>query len=408
MITSEVAALYGIGIGAAIVAFTYMVGRFTGSQTMAAYSKIEVGELFFAAILLAIVLGALASNAYIIKVLTGGSFESPQDAVVRMQAIMETPLVSTIDVMTRNTFRFTKVASYSYNYQGPNIYVAAPTSSASPGAGGNPIISQMLMAIDTSSMTLMLAKAMRIAFVFFQFAFFAALMPIGILLRAIGPTRKIGALLIGTGLALQFVFPVAVAWSTELGASFAPSLLTWQKDALPAKGGAGLSLPDMGNPAGSEFIANDVVSVMYGFGNILGPGGVCTLACALVCLPTLPYGGFPACYTSCYGTPNDPAPTNPGTACDGILGMVMYILQIGFPIATSIALETSPLNMSATEIVNNFYNPLVDTIMPIIVERNLAILIMIVLQLSATIVLARAFSNALGSEGQLYGIGRLV
>lgn len=409
MLSPAEGAIYGMAAGSAFVAVVYMLSKLANSQGLGAYSKLEAGELIFSAIIAALVIAALAGQWEIVKSLTGGNnstLGSEQDVSALMKTYMEEPLESLIDAMAKNVFRFTKIASYNYNMQAPNILPISPTGSASPGAGANPLISQMLTSIDTSSQTLALSKSMRIGYMFLNFAFISMLMPVGLFLRMLAPTRKAGALLIGTGLAVQIVYPVSVGWSVELGREMAPSLDS-ANDGKGAENG-GLSLPDPGRGTG-EFMANDAINAAYAYGETIGPTYSCTIACAIGCAiaQLIAPGSYALCVEGCVGEPGNP-PTAPGFACSGILGYVMFMVDIAYPIIVTVDLVTNDLNMGTDEIIEEYYKPLVNEVMPVVVERNLVILVMAIIQLAATIVLARAFSQAIGSEGQLYGIGRLI
>ncbi len=405
----------GLAIAASLVAIFYMLGQYLSIEGLKAYSRVEVGELVLSVVVAAVVLAAFTSQLPILQVVSGDNTMSSVKVAGLMQTYMERPLVSMIKVLSQDAFRFTKVASYNYNYQAPSFLPFNPTSSNSPGSGGYPIITQLTTAVDTSSMTLLLAQTARIAYLFMDYSFALLLMPIGFILRFIPPTRKAGGLLLGIGLSVHLVFPAAVVMTSGLATSFAPSLSpdssnprSWENDGGQAADGKGLLLADPGDPPSSGIIANPAAQTLYQAGEVIGPKGVCSAACAAICAPLVVTGGFIACWEGCMGESPPQAPYIPGWACQGIYGMVSWLLQVAFPVYGTYAVENSGLAKSPDEIASQYFDPLIHTVLPVAIERNLAVLLMIVIDLAASVVLARAFANVLGGEGQLYGLNKLI
>ena len=66
--------------------------------------------------------------------------------------------------------------------------------------------------------------------------------------------------------------------------------------------------------------------------------------------------------------------------------------------------QASPVSK---DVLDKGFTPL-ENLMPIAVGRNMAILLMAVLQLIVSIVLMKNIAQALGAENQLYGLSRMV
>ncbi|MFH1094622.1 MAG: hypothetical protein V1728_00195 [Candidatus Micrarchaeota archaeon] len=405
----------GLAIAASLVAIFYMLGQYFSIEGLKAYSRVETGELVLSVIVAAVVLAAFSSQFQLLQAVSGDSTMSSAKVAGLMQTYMEQPLASMVKVLSQDAFRFTKVASYNYNYQAPSFLPFNPTSSNSPGSGAYPIITQLTTAVDTSSMTLLLAQAARLAYLFMDYSFALLIMPIGFVLRFIPPTRKVGGLLLGIGLSVHLVFPAAVVMTAGLATSFAPSLdpdgshpKSWLNDGGQAADGKGLLLADPGTPPDSNVIASPVANTMYQAGEIIGPKGVCTVGCAAVCAPLLVTGGFLACWNGCMGEAPPQAPYWPGWACQGIYGMVQWLMQVIYPIYGSVSVENSFLHKTPEEIASQYFDPLLHVVLPVAIERNLAVLIMLVIDLAASIVLARGFATVIGGEGQFYGLNKLI
>ncbi len=382
----------GIAIGVAIIALCYMASQLFSSEGLKAYAKIELGEIILSVILVLIVLAAFDSvPGTLSKVL---NVPTSQFGVIEAgQALhdsLEVPLSRALDALVSNTFRLTKIISYNYNSQ-LGVPGISPMYSSSPGAGASPLMLQLQTGMDTTSMTLLLVRGVRVAAVFLDFAIRIFLLPLAIFLRFVPPTRKIGGMLMGIALAVHLVFPAAVGVGLEMGGAFDPNL------SQPVK-----VIDDPGTPPSRSITCSPYMATMYGVGEIVGPTGICVGVCSILLLTPWTAAAYPACVGAA-GAP----PIAPGIGCSGILGELWALAQLAFPVLTSINLTTSNLGATPDQI-SNIYQILVNQAMPTVVNLNLAALIIMVLALAATIVLARNFAQVLGGEGQFYGLVKLV
>ncbi len=388
MVDFLVAVPYGIAIGTGIVAFAYMIGSLLQSDAMKSWSRLELGELVVSAILVVLVAEALspAGQAGIIKAFTGVSM-GIDELQSRMYVYMELPLEKVTEAVAISSMHLSRIISYNYNYQLPIPYFS-PTGSSSPGAGAGPLQLSVMIGMDSTALNLMLVHAVKLVFVFLIFLLGTFFMPLGIILRFIPPLRKIGSMLLGTGLAVYLVFPIAIFWGTSLLA-FSVS---------PPDYDAGRLVQDPGRPPTSGFVCSTVTSALYSAGEQIPAwiiGGI-------VCIPTIITGG----YVACVGTPGSPPTYGGGVA--GIVAYLMWLFQYGFPIATTQSLKSAGDTLTPDFVSSGVYQPMVGYLLPLAVVRNLAVLFIVILALAATIILARQFAQVLGAEGQFYGLTKLV
>ncbi|MDE1798638.1 MAG: hypothetical protein KGH63_04525, partial [Candidatus Micrarchaeota archaeon] len=286
----------GASIGIAFLALAYMLSQLLSSEPLRAYVKIELGELILSLILCLVVLAAFDQGpGTLSKVLNIKTSQfGVAEAGSALQASLEAPLQRALDALVQNTFRLTKIISYNYNSQLAVPYIS-PMYSASPGAGASPLTLQLQTGMDTTSMTLLLVRGVRVGADFLDFAVQLFLLPLALLLRFIPPTRRVGGLLLGISLAVHLVYPAAVGAGLELGGQFFPS------------GAVGV-IDDPGTPPGRGAICSPVMSAMYGLGEDVGPQAICMA----VLSPLLLTPWTAPLYWPTVGVPPAPAPIFPG------------------------------------------------------------------------------------------------
>lgn len=387
----------GLSIGIAIVALAWMLASALSADGLRAWARMELSELLLSTILVLIVVLVVEHSSGIL--MPAASLNSPGDVSGVMYRNLEEPLQAVIKNMASDAFRMTKVLGYNYNGQLAVPFLSR-TYSNSPGAGANPLMMQLIGGMDTTSMTLLLAKSVRVLFLFLLTAMTGFILPLAVLLRFIPFTRKIAGTLMGVALAVILVFPTAAMWSMQMGNSFVPQangIGTGNGICVSGATADGRQLPavicDPGNPPARDVICNKWMSGVYTIGEVAGPSIICGI---------LSIFGVP------FGKPPSPAPIFPGVACSGWLGTIWWIVQFFFQVNSSSTLSGSALAMSSGQIVNTIYVPLQTAIMPPVVGWNLAVLLMIILMLAPTIVLARNFGQVLGGEAQIYGLTRLI
>ncbi|PIT84264.1 hypothetical protein COU37_04345 [Candidatus Micrarchaeota archaeon CG10_big_fil_rev_8_21_14_0_10_45_29] len=381
---------YGAMAGAMIVALSYMAGRALNSQKLLAYSKSELGELVFSAILLALISFALLNSASMLQALSPPSFSTQTSADGVQKAIfkyMEQPLMDAIEVMAKSSMRLSKIVSYNFNYNISVPYVGGPWGSASPGAGGAPLQLALTTGIDTSAMSLFLASAIKLIFIFLYTVCQFLLIPLGFFLRFIPPARQVGSLLIAISIATIFIFPASVFWSAEiLGKGAAPFV-------------SSQIVPDADDADWLKtLICNKPLQVV----NTIGEDILGAIVGAIACAISGP--GFAACFGH-ESTGDIPIPD----ATSGVSGWSQFGIWLGKKIAgIAGSLEAYNFGPEASEVLEKGFDPIAYHIMPRVIERNIRTILMAIFQLMATIVVAKNLAQALGAEGQLYGLSKMV
>ena len=376
----------GAAIGVAYVALAYIAGSFTTSDKLKAYAKLEVGELLISAILISIVLFAYGSNEMLEAV--AGANSDVAGTAAKLESAFELPMQKAVNSIMYSSYGLSKYISYYYNIHGPTPYVS-PIFSDSPGSGMGPLQMQLSMGLDTLTLNLFLVKAVKVLYIFLEFVLSNLILPLGIILRFVPPARKVGGVLIGIALAVHFVFPAAVEWTSQLAPAMMPEYYNVLNENIPV-------IPDPGKPPLAGMMCSETMQTVYSMGDLLGPLAICLVACLL---------SGPG-YLACLGVPGV-FPTVTGAGCLGGAGNIWGFAQYAFPVAQIPGLATSELALTPDR-AQQLFEIVLAKIMPAVMEIGLATLILIIIQIACTVVLARAFSQALGAEGQLYGIGRLI
>lgn len=390
----------GASIGVSIVALAYLAGRYFQSQRLSAFSKIELQEVVTTAIIIAIIIPLLSGaktgiiHTMMPPMLDGsGGFLDPSTREVSVNGVqrqiyneMEQPLAKTIEALAKSNMRLSKLVSYNFNYRLGGYGYAAYTSSASPGSGASVLSSAMYMAIDSTSINMFLSSAIKIIYVFLDHITYLILMPLGILLRFIAPTRKLGSTLIAISIGILLVFPLSVFWSTTL------------LDVGPGGYDSTKIIESQSNPPGADIVCSDVVGALAKageepIGNLVG-----ALICSL----------FPPTFPACFGHIN-PAPIPIPDATSGVSGWTQFAVWVTKTIflgVESVLLESHAPD--SAEVVDEAYGPMRDYLLPLTVGRNMSILLMVLIQLTSTIVITKGIAQVLGAEGRIYGLSRMV
>ncbi|MFH0737848.1 MAG: hypothetical protein V1827_04275 [Candidatus Micrarchaeota archaeon] len=213
----------------AILAFMYVWGTLFRNPQLMAYVKTEVSEVIVTAFMIIFIYGAVGAMG----TLTMGSFlpdEYLPDA--------GTPGTEECDVAVNIDTSLYDAAQMFYlrvekdmsgwlqmNYV-MNIYVDQTASItpyarplgvglvASPLAGlASPIKQLLYNASVALSLAFIINHAQMVVYVYSIHAFLKYYLPLGIMLRAFTPTRRIGGTIIGVALAFLFIFPMMSAVS---------------------------------------------------------------------------------------------------------------------------------------------------------------------------------------------------
>lgn len=395
------AAGIGAAAGAAIIGLSYMMGKSLQSQAMQTYAKVETEEYILSAILVAICLAIIVGRPEIINAIGGLNItdQAGIDAAVDNAFNFQLDkLASTFDGIARNTFRVTRAMAFNYNWMSPDPFSWFTASfSRSPSAGGAGLVTMLVTGGDSVGMLMMLVKAMKVAYFFLQFVSSTLLLPAGIALRFIPPARKVGGLLIGGALGVLVVFPAALMWTDALLENPNNRMFpTRPFDMVPeSSGGVDMSIA-----------CSKPVAVGAMIGEILGP----LIICLVACLPALIFGGFPLCF----GTFTIQPQTDPNVVgCFPAVAKAWYWVKFALQLAGGAALYSNPLNLSSDEFLGKYYDVIVGTT-PMqgaagyAMQVALAIIAAYVILMIAVVIITKNLAAFFGSEGQFYGISKLV
>jgi len=379
----EGAILIGASLGILYVALSYMVGYFLTNEKIKAYAKIELGEVIVA-LLIAVLVASFYTEAFYNALLgqpdpgvTHGVNTVWKSTISKIDQKIEKPIEESINSLTESTYSLSKYMSYYYNIHLPVPY-ASPMFSDSPTSGFGPLQMQLFSGLDTVMLNLFLVKAVKTLYVFLSFIG-TLLLPLGFILRFLPPFRKVAGLMIGISLAVHFVFPVSVLYTTQYADDMMPAYV---KNGKHIGGWVG----DPGNPPLSGMICSEVMQGVYTVNDIVGPA----IITAGICIWSGP--AFAGCFSSLYN----------------IMQQIWYFgLNYGFPTIQILPLSNNDLVLTADE-AQKIFNKVLQEQLPAIVEVHVASLFMIIVQIATTFVLAKNFSEALGAEGQIYGVGRLI
>jgi hypothetical protein len=384
-----------------------MAGQALNSQSIKAWAKTEFAELIFSAILVAIIISLVSGQKGFIESFSPEPFFPTSKAIFpqpsensnvieivekRINFAMIYPLQEAVLSLSVSSMRLSKLLSFNFNWQWFIPYVN-PTGSAAPAAGGMILQSALIMGIDSTALVLFLAQAVKITFVFLSFFSTMIFLPVGILLRFIPPARNIGNLLLAISLSVMLVFPLAVLWSTSLLYS-----RTTMEIRFP-------EVPDPGSPG--EAVQSFTCSPVMAHITNLGEGIIGDVVHFIICSLLGPFATVPVCLSPTQLPDTDPPlPPTPPISLRQIVGIAVWLFKNLYNLGSSIYLYS--IAPSGDDVINNAFTPLVDKILPIVLYRNLSVLLMVVIDLICSIVLMKNIAQALGAEGQLYGISRLI
>ncbi len=396
------AAAAGAAVGAAMIGLAYMAGKAIQSQALQSYSRVEIEEYVLAAFLamLCLVLLSDAGRVEILKALTGGGFADRAALDLEIRKAYDFQAAKLSDVirdLARNTLYVSRAVSYNFNLLSPNLHVPFTANyGKSPSAGGAPIISLLMTGADSTSLLLLLIKAERIIYFFFQFISLEYLLPAGLFMRFVPPARKAGGLLIAAAIGGLLIFPTATLWTDSMLQNPGNSLLPGGSMKLVADINQGMLL---------DAICNPVINTLMAIGEPLGG----FLACLIPCLAGPQALGFFACLGAMSPFPQFQPPAGL-PACWAGMENIIYYVTAGVRLLLGMGLNWSPLAMSTDDFVSNYYKPIVGPggALEYTMKTALAIIAMFVLRMIAVVLIIKNLAGILASEGQIHGISKLI
>jgi len=221
----ELLALLAFAASAGILAFLFVTNRFFGNEAGEAQVKIELLELATTAFIIIVVI-ALLNAACGIRM---GAILAPVDvenlnlfdaaAEILNQFSSDLLIVATLLHTVYIPFDFLTTATLTQHPMGMGT-VLQPT--AGLGAVLKPAYTNSLQMI---AIAFVVIRAQLLVLDFSTFAMLKFYLPLGIIMRAFTPTRRIGGTLIGLTLGLVLVFPMLIVLNGYTIFSMSPFVL---------------------------------------------------------------------------------------------------------------------------------------------------------------------------------------
>jgi len=397
-----------------VLGISYMFAKLFNSDMFAAWTKKEIAELFFSIILIFVLLVYITppvSNKSINNLI-----ETKQKEV--NITIFKSIFFGAAKALTKNVYYYSIVSTYNSNYNlGLNLgeLVDIPftvgynrISSIYPGYGSNFLLNQLYFGVDSAFNILFFLLATKEVYDYLVFCIYMFLFPLAIFLRIFPFSRKAGGYLLGFCLAILFVFPFAF----NIGFSLSNAIYS------KAKSDQNFSSIIIDLKMTENYIENEVENRLV-FKNVKPPKDTLSLstlipidifyiatpsgiAQGLALLISLISGGFIPAGSATF----QPSLFPIGSGLAGILEIILKLLGKTIPILISSDLSKIPY--SVDDIINNYYTPTVDIILPFMVFYILLTLFLLIFSIAFTIILGRSFAHYLGQEGQLYSLYRLI
>jgi len=397
-------------IASLVLGISYMFAKLFNSDMFAAWTKKEIAELFFSIILIFVLLVYINQTNKPINDL----IETKQQEV--NITIFKSIFFGAAKALTKNVYYYSIVSTYNSNYNlGLNLgeLVDIPftvgynrESSIYPGYGSNFLLNQLYFGIDSAFNILFFLLATKEVYDYLVFCIYMFLFPLAIFLRILPFSRKAGGYLLGFCLAILFVFPFAF----NIGFSLS--------NATISKAQSDQNFPSITIDLNAKMTENNVENILV-FKNVKQPKDTLSLgtlipidifyiatpsriAQGLALLISLISGGFIQPGSATFQASLYPI----GSGLAGILEIILKLLGKTIPILISNDLSKIPY--SVDDIINNYYTPAVDIILPFMVFYILLTLFLLIFSIAFTIILGRSFAHYLGQEGQLYSLSRLI
>ncbi|MCX8163349.1 MAG: hypothetical protein N3D10_02225 [Candidatus Micrarchaeota archaeon] len=407
------AIVYGLGISIFILALAYMLSSFFYSDFLRAWVKKELADLlfFFGICILLLALFSVLQIKPLSKdqipfysgYLSNAKNVHPKIEIDQNISSIKDFLSSQAKMLIKNTFYYLKFSTFNYNYQkglSTNYLISSSfgaysyTEGKSYGYGTNLILSQLFFALDFCFSLILLLEGVFAIVMFLSALIVNFLLPFGILLRFIPITKKLGAIIVGYSLSFIFIFPLAVSLSSELF-DYSLKLAQQKKFVNLAKE---LNFPDTELPKKSTLsVWAFALAPLYKFDSSV-IAYLIALALSLLGVPI----GSPV-----PNAPDLPTPLLEGSLWSSFIQFLINFAKIYVPIAVGNDIRKTTI-FPEHQIIEDFYEPLVEFVLPNLMLIALLIFICIIFQFTFTIILGRQFSSVLGQEGYLFALQRLI
>ncbi len=369
-----------------VIGLAIMGAEFFQQPQMFAWAKVELTELV-AAVILGIAMFGIINPTFLGLFLPVGAGGTPTYVTFLDQLINYN---RDMYVILGDAFiRVSKVSGFSYDYS-RGIGPISSWYSSTPQVGLSGMLGAITRAMDTLSASLLVVSSYKMLISIASTAATAYVMPLAIALRVIPNTRKLGSALMALAIGMYIILPASVAFSGALfdqvklsspppqfAAYFSPGgppdLATFDVKQLPY-----LPIFDPPTPPGYGTICNQWINAFTSLGEI---------GWSLIICPPL--------QTCCL---------IPYPICKIWVTVFYIVVHAGFSVMYSDNLRTYLANVP----INDMYETLYGTALPIVSQLFILSLALPLISLVLTFSLTKSVSMALGGEGQLYGLSKII
>lgn len=365
----------GIAIimASAVLGLAYMLGSLLEVQILSAWVKVELKELVNTAVFAVFCIGLIASVDLASSWLTGTNNGAIDAAKNFLKNELYEDGRALYHKAVETYFNVAKLSGYSYTASS-SLYILSIGFSIAPYSGISPLVAQLGQATDTA-VSFMLLVASQWSFVTFFESASLILLPVGIFLRAFGVTRKLGALLMGSTIAVGVIYPASILVSKEIYQNFKDDL----KNTISQ-----INVPPPPKYPLNSIVCNQIVShvIESPLAPVLGgEEGWSFLACL----------AFPLLCA----------------ALHTIITIAFILARAGFSIAISLYLMSSG-KWGYDTIQSNYVNNIHDYLLPAVAKFSVLSIVTFLIPIIITIVMVRQLVLLFGGEPQLYGLSKII
>ncbi|MBU0586338.1 hypothetical protein KJ780_02405, partial [Candidatus Micrarchaeota archaeon] len=391
-----------------LIALLYMVSQYIQSPQLEGWARAEIRELIIAGITISIILSATVfSTGAITQVLTGKDPVNLISDVDGAFTVFKTALMNDYQDLVKIANRLGLIIAYTYSASiGSPVYIAIFFgNTTTPYMGGSALMQQLSVLAGSIANGIMIYSAMTLFMKFFYYLSSDFILPIGLALRFIPFTRKIGGTMIGLALAGLFVYPIAMALVAELHTNIALTTPLHSQMTSADFAKLELNLPSYL----TMFCTNDFIRMFVNINEF----GWWFILCTPICLAYAAIAasscatGYAACFATFFWACWQPFY---GSCWQIVAGYFYPGVQTALFVTSTVAAIVQSEHLA--NIAGRNLDALFDIIMDkfiIPVSRATAIPVMeAVLVGGLTIVGARALSAVLNGEVAISGLERLI
>jgi len=359
-----------------VISIAYIIAKAFSLPALEAWTKIEMQEALISALVLCIVLAVVTSSNAIVAVMTGvpNYMSAAQVTLASQQAVMRKIFTETMEL----NHYIAKIAGFSYSQSAGALVVSAYWSRV-PMGGLSALSLPMATAMDQLSLAMLTTSAQKLFLQFFAFVVPTFMLPLALVLRTFPLTRKIGAALIAVAIGLYILFPFSIILGGAIYNSVKNAPNSDISDAKIQEIAVAGTM-DIGDPPLSGMICSKTLAVFTSIGE-LGWGLIICIPLMIASLGIINWG-----------------------MCYPVVQIVYLIAVSTFPLGLTSALQGYVTRKDWHVLYNSLYNNALPAASMSLMLSLVLFLLAVIITVSAT----RAIAVALGGEGQLYGLSKLV